>query len=423
MPKLSDIVIDSNLYRGRGIRPWNDLNVVKPQSKEIKEIINNELSNSERSVSEALANGEQNVSKTLANGEQNNELKNDCVNKALAKPLAEPLANSEQSVSKALAISTKITNNETIETLVGNEKKLLLFLFQKCQLLGSLESPAITTDELKNILKINAVHLRNVIHRLSNKNVIEVYKIKNGRAGWRKFKFSKQTFQNLSLDQSVSNALANREQTVNNALAKPLAEPLARPFSSGSGNLYKTTTEDNLIKFQPLPIEWQNIEIEPLCEIGFTETHLTQIAKQNILSPKAVQDSIYAFAFDLKENDKKKEITGTPINFFMGILRKGLPYTPPDSYETPQERHMRLYEEKMSKLKAQREEIEKKSFNLAFEDWFRDLPDSKKVEFIPKKFRGNPRLEKNKMLEGGARDHFTREIWPDIKGKILVGET
>ena len=45
-----------------------------------------------------------------------------------------------------------------------------------------------------------------------------------------------------------------------------------------------------------LPREWQNIDIEPLSQIGFTTTHLSQLAAQNKLPPQVVQDSIYAFA-------------------------------------------------------------------------------------------------------------------------------
>ena len=40
------------------------------------------------------------------------------------------------------------------------------------------------------------------------------------------------------------------------------------------------------------------------------------------MTPEELQESIYAFAFDLVENQKGKTITGPPLNYFMGILRK-----------------------------------------------------------------------------------------------------
>jgi len=77
---------------------------------------------------------------------------------------------------------------------------------------------------------------------MSNKNTIEVSKVKNGNIGWRKFKLSKEIFQHLSLEHSVSNKLALHGQSINTALVKPLAEPLAIFSSSGSSNNYIKTT-------------------------------------------------------------------------------------------------------------------------------------------------------------------------------------
>ncbi len=301
-----------------------------------------------------------------------------------------------------------IRQDFSFPTLVGNFKKIVLYIYNLCKFNGSYEV-IISINNVAVSTQIPIGSVNTTLVRLEKMEYIQKTQSRAGRGGWKKIKINEKIYKEILL-----------LETMHKPYTEPYTEHDTTSLSSGS-NIYKTTTGDNLIKIQQLSAEWQRIEIEPLRSIGFTETHLSQIAKQNILSPNVVQDSINAFAFDLEENDKKKEITGSPINFFMGILRKGLPYTPPDGYETPQERHMRLYEEKMSKLKAQREEIEKKAFNLAFEDWFRDLPDSKKIEFIPENLRNNPRLEKSKMLEGGARDYFTKEIWPNFKKEITSG--
>lgn len=106
-------------------------------------------------------------------------------------------------------------------------------------------------------------------------------------------------------------------------------------------------------------MEWQNIDIEPLSKIGFTTIHLSQIAEQNKLQPQAVQDSIYAFAFDLQENNKAKSIKGDPINYFMGILRNGRVYTFPSNYESPQDKAMRLYTEQKEAIAQKKKALEK----------------------------------------------------------------
>jgi len=414
MPKLSDIDIDTSRFRGKGIRPWNDSSVVRPE-----EVIKANI----------LTKREQNVSKTLVLREQKHILESEsvsnelavheqCVSNTLAKPLADSLTMREQIASVALANTKTLESTEIVESMVGNERALLNFLFYKCKLIGALETHIITTEELKNVLKIKAEHLRNLIYRMSNKNVIEVSKVKNGKAGWRKFKFSKEIFQHLSLEHSVSNALALCEQSISTALVKPLAEPLAILSSSGSNNSLNTTNHYENKEYEA----WKGIDIEPLCHVGFTLTHVLQIASQNKLTPEITQNSIYAFAFDLQKNDKLKNIKGDPINYFMGILRNGKPYNPPSNYESPQDEAMRLYKEKMHEQEQSRAAIEKEAIDLAFKDWFIQLTDEQKIETFPEMLRhsmNSEKLKTSKKVESFAKTHFETNIWPIEKVKII----
>ena len=56
-----------------------------------------------------------------------------------------------------------------------------------------------------------------------------------------------------------------------------------------------------------------------------------------------IQESINAFAFNLKENNKGKGLKTSPLNYLMGILRSGIPYAPPSNYESPESRAMNIY--------------------------------------------------------------------------------
>jgi hypothetical protein len=157
-----------------------------------------------------------------------------------------------------------------------------------------------------------------------------------------------------------------------------------------------------------------------LQQIGFTKTHLKQIVSQNKLSPQLVQDSIYAFAFDLENNGKIKKINRDPISYFMGIVRNGQVYTFPSNYESPQDKAMRLHLERTRELERKRREMEKEAFDLAFRVWFVELTDSQKKELLPEKMRLGARLEKNIFLESSARNRFEIEIWP-TKRKEITG--
>ncbi len=406
MPQLNEVIEKPKFKK---FRPW-DLNGDGTLS-----ISPNDTSNKkEKEVFESETRGDQEVIKDITRGKQE-------VNKRAIKgksEVIERVTRGDQEINQEVEQGVDIDKLKTkLFGLVGHQKKIFNYVLNLCNTKRDTTTGLIVTKQMAIENSMSYYAAKDALKALIKKNLINRLQGKGCRGGFIHLDIPHivKKVSLLLFEREVNKGMTRGEQELNQEVQRGVLG-----ISSSSSNLLNTTTTDTRNKFL-LSEEWQNVSIKPLHEIGFSETHLAQIAKQNILSPNVVQDSIYAFSFDLKENNKKKEITGNPINFFMGILRKGLPYTPPDGYETPQERHMRLYEEKMSKLKAQREEIEKKAFNLAFEDWFRDLPDSKKIEFIPKNFRNNPRLEKNKILEGGARDYFTKEIWPDIKGKIESG--
>ena len=175
---------------------------------------------------------------------------------------------------------------------------------------------------------------------------------------------------------------------------QPATQPTTALSSSSSSyinNINTTTTGDEHKnqKAYVLSDEWKSINIEPLNSIGFTSTHLAQIASQNLLSAAIVQDSINAFAFDLQENKKGASIKkGDPTNFFMGILRNGKPYAPPSNYESPQDKAMRIYLDRKREAEQSRAAMEKEAFDYAFKDWFSKLSDEEKIRLLPPGTRG-----------------------------------
>lgn len=337
----------------------------------------------------------------------------DSVSNAYAEALAEPLAMREQTVSNAYA-------EKDFEALVGKEKKLLFFVFKKCQILGALETSLITTEELRQLLEVSSERLRNVIYRLSQKGFLEVTTVKNGRSGWRKFQLRRELFQKLCFDPSVSNSLAMREQTVSIASPKAYAEALAG-FSSSSSSIdsqkFKTTTTDEPELFNDAAIqlspEWQEVECSPLSEIGFTQTHLMQIIRQNMLKPEVVQQSIYAFAFDLRVNGKAKEVRGTPLNYFMGTLRKGTEYAPPENYETPQAEARRKRLEFYERAERLKQEQEQKILDYEFLSWKRGLSESQIIALVPEWARRPGQIQ-----DSALKSHFEEKVWPDLQLNI-----
>ena len=400
IPKIKNQLPLTNTYKKT--QKYNTNIKLKPLAKR-EQTVSKPLAKREQTVSKPLAKREQTVSKPLANKKRNDN--ND--NETVSKPLAEPLAKREQTVSKPLAKSSVKVN---IEMLVGKEKKLLLIALKRCQMLGSLETSIITTEELKNTLKVEANHLRNVIFRVVNKQLLEVIEFKNGRSGWRKFRLPKDVFQSLSIEETVSKALANREQTVSKALVQPLAMPL-----SSSSDLIKTTTTDesnfekNLDSFE----NWKKVDLSPLTEIGFSQTHLFQIAKQNLIAPEVVQESIYSFAFDLTKNGKAKLLKKTPLDFFMGILRNGSAYAPPQNYKSQKEIALEAFIEQKNRIQA----LEEKAIHVGFQNWVSKLTADEKNNIIPEETKkmGYPAL-----INQALRTYFKENVWPNMGEEMML---
>jgi hypothetical protein len=106
----------------------------------------------------------------------------------------------------------------------------------------------------------------------------------------------------------------------------------------------------------------------------------------------------------------------------MGILRNGKPYAPPSNYESPQGQALRLYTERMKEIEQKRISIEKEAMQLAFGNWFAQLNDIQKKDFLPANMRHNVKLEKNKMVESLAKAYFEAEVWGHKKQEIITTE-
>ena len=308
----------------------------------------------------------------------------------------------QQTSTKERFFKSEEASDDGIDEIIGKERILLFYVFKKCQSLRALETPAITTEELITLLNVSSGHLRNIIFRLTKKFLLKVSEFKVGRVGWRKFKISEEIFRMLSLDENSVTACESK---------------------ANEDSLYinKTDIEDKKkslekVQEEPLSDEWNSIDIEGLRSIGFTKSHLNQLVEGNKLSPSVLQDSIYAFAFDLEHNGREKTIKGSPLNLIMGILRNGNPYVPPANYESPRNRALRLYLEKKKADEEKRLAMEKELSEIHFKEWSDLLTVSEKEKLLPEG------VSKQKVLAPKTaylRTYYRDNIWPEKRKEIL----
>ena len=239
--------------------------------------------------------------------------RSDIVSNAYAEALAGPLAMREQTVSNTVA-------KFDFEAIVGKERQLLLFVFKKCQFLGALETALVTTEELRQLLEVSSERLRNVIYRLSQKCFLEVIAVKNGRSGWRKFRLSRDLFQSLSLDESASNALVMREQTVSNASPKAYAEPLANVPIVLVPNLNSSNTTNIQSAEEPCFVIPSDLSGK------VSRRQLSEFVTSGKISESDLQLSLDAFAYDLKNKLVSTKYSSNPIGLLIGAIKNNGSY-------------------------------------------------------------------------------------------------
>ncbi len=311
----------------------------------------------------------------------------------------------------------KVEPNDSFSSLVGLQRDTMRYVFDSCRFRGSKCSGPIVIQNLAVSLKSTSAAVRKAIQRLEQKGSLRRAGYKDGRGGWTEYQLSDSTYGALLLDESRAKVESNLGQS--RAKVEPELEPQLRPRLPSSSSYvldkeFKTTTtsepelsKDDTNKLSP---EWKQVNCAPLAEYGFGESQLSQIVRDKLLTPEMVQDSIFAFAFDLRENGKAKELRGAPLNYFMGTLRKGLAYARPPNYETPQEAARRKRLEILQREESRRQAEEQQLLELEFSNWKRGGAAAEIVAQLPDYAR-----RPGPVQDSSLKTHFVENVWPELQ--------
>lgn len=162
------------------------------------------------------------------------------------------------------------------------------------------------------------------------------------------------------------------------------------------------------------------LDLSPLIELGIklSPEHFVPRVKEGRVTLDQIQESIYAFAFDLRFNGKAQHINGDAINYLMGILRRG-PYTPPANYKSPQVQQHEAYLTWKRQEAEQKQKLEEQIIEIEFQAWWNGLSESERSAFSPESlgetaasFGSHLHLHSVKM------DIFMKTVWPRIRQQL-----
>ena len=243
-------------------------------------------------------------------------------NKPPSQPRTELRTNSEQTENKVRA-------NGSFISLVGLQRRIIFFVYSLCRGKGERNTGAVSLEQLSDACETTPGAAQVTVRRLMNKALLLRVSFKNGRGGWTVYELPEHVYGEVFQLETQNKVRTNQEQTKNKVISQPRTQPrTTAPSSSSSLRSISNkeellTTGEGVAQHFELDAAWQKIDCSPLNEIRFGRHQVAQIAREGKFTPEELQDSIYAFAFDLSENGKAKTITGVPLNYFMGILRRG----------------------------------------------------------------------------------------------------
>jgi hypothetical protein len=358
--------------------------------------------NLEQTGNKRGTNGEQIGNKQGTNGEQTG-------NKRGSQPGTNQGTNEEQTGNKQ---GTK----ETYLSLSGLQQILMIFLFKHCANIGQKSTQKLSIAHISKNLNLNFGSVKTTLKRLVKKNLIIPSGSKCGRGGWVRFDIPQDVYFEMASDETGNKRGTNEEQTGNKQGSQPGSQPGTKPpYSSSSYYINKTTTTNEAIKSKK-----NGIDISALLEIGFGEIHLQQLLNHSGLPEEIIQDSIDAFAFDLQRNNMNEKIRAkktTPLRYFMGTVVKGIPYSPPDNYETPKQEAMRKYLEIKKTTKENEKKMTEEIIEIALNEW-KNKPENRQT--IEKIIADLPTASRaNVFIENAIHAYFVEKIWPLEKPNFI----
>jgi hypothetical protein len=242
-----------------------------------------------------------------------NEIKN--ITQTAHKPNTKLNTQKTQTTHKP---DTNRTQSHYVSTLVGVQKKLLLYIFEACKKSCSYVTDPLSINHISHTLEIPKGSIKTSIKRLCEKKFIKVNSIKNGRGGWSVYEIINNIYNELLQIETKHKVNTNYIQTTHKEDTKPDTQPNTMISSSSSLlNLKETTTR--------LSDEW-SFDITPYAKLGFTQTQIKQLASLGVISALEVEQSLIEFSYDV-DNNKLPPIKTSKINFLMGLLRSGHSYT------------------------------------------------------------------------------------------------
>jgi len=324
-----------------------------------------------------------------------------------------PVVSERKNVTAVKAVDP---NNVSFSTLSGSQRRILLSIYKYCSLSSNLETNPLSIENIAYNSNASIPTSKKTLQRLEKLGYIRRCSFKNGRGGWTIYSMDKTLFQEIRLSSENLNQRQSGDKLETQLETKVETQLETGPSYSSSNlniNSNNTTTEGSV-----LPGEWVDINYSELAGIRFSSSHIKQIFNKGLLSAKEVQASIDALAFDIRVNQKDKQIKVDMLRYFLGILIRGSVYNPPSNYVDPVEESLKKYHESQKNLSSKVENALLGIKQQEFSKWSDSLSEQEHDNFVPEDMKKGGLIPKAAIASAKKREmeaYFNEIIWPKVK--------
>jgi len=407
--KAGDVLVETDATSPiSSERPANTTSTMRRLSKKID--------NNSATSREHLDNKSASDSVTSREHLDNNSISKDQTKKA-EKPLLD-----NNSISKR--ITTSVTSREHLDNnsiskcsvfeLTGLQKKLVDLIFSECLKTGSLISPHLTNEYIRNAIKASVGTTKTTLSRVVDKGILIRRPGKYCRGGWVVLEIPTDVYQDLVQKHLGNNTVTSRGHLDNNSVSIQVTEQITS-LSSSSRDLIlneESTTTQPIMDLSP-------IDLGRVQHLGITTSVLARCVElYPSLQPEQLEGLVFRFAEFAKDPKNKVQ---NARGFFISLAEQASKgQVPLDHIETPDERLMRLFVEQQEATKTRRIDFERKAQEFECETWLELLTPEIKRILVPE----------TAILKAGTaaysamlKSHFAEHVWPERRRQILESAT
>lgn len=319
---------------------------------------------------------------SVANAEQFRSNSVACSNPDKSHIRSNSVADAEHIRSKSSSV------REIILGLSNLQLSVLGYVFQNCQMIGSIRTEPIKNETIARLMNTTPETVRNTLNRIISVGILIRVASKRGRGGWAIYEIDSKDFIGMK---SVLESIIP-EQMRSNSVAQSVAQSVANPPSKLVSNinnnlLTSEKTTDKLVTSlgmsEPQP-EFMQANIEPLRKFGISQKQLGDFKNQKLnLSLEQLNTFIERFAIYASDS-KNVGGVGSKVGLFCKMaqtLSKEQIDPLEGTVKTPEEmiieKQLELAKKALLEKQKRREELS----NIRFEEWYLGLSKSERDEY------------------------------------------